>query len=112
MSVSIANPFRTDIKNWTDHTIQPTIIHFKKANGPVHSDRNHFLMGILNSGIDVPRYGRNIDKCTRMNPQGPIMTTIPKSNGAKNCNIFDSVSRPSYLSYMGSTWHRTIKSES
>ena len=47
-----------------------------------------------------------------MNPQGPIVTTIPYSNMARNCDIFDLVIRTLDLAYRGLTWHRTMKSES
>ena len=76
-SVSIANTLRTDTDNRTDPTIQPTIVHIDQATKRVQSDQNHFPIGILNSGIGVPIYGRNIDNHTGMNPQGPIITTIP-----------------------------------
>ena len=47
-----------------------------------------------------------------MNPQGPIVAMIPYYNRVNNCKIFDLASRPSYLSYRGSEWHGTMKSES
>ena len=75
--VSIASTLRADTVNQTDLTIQPTIIHFKQATGPGHSDRNHFPIGILNSGIYVPRFRSNIDNYAGLNPQGPIVATIP-----------------------------------
>ena len=59
--MGIGKPFRDDTENWTDPTIQATIVHFKKAIRMRHSDWNHFILGILNSGIDVPIFGRNID---------------------------------------------------
>ena len=55
--------------------------------GPGHNDRNHFPIGSLNSGIDVPRSGRNIDNRTSMKPQEPIVTTIPDSNREKNLHL-------------------------
>ena len=67
-SVIIANTLRTDTENWMDLTIQPTIFHLNQATGPGHNERNHFPIGCLNSGIDVPRSGRNIDNPTGMNP--------------------------------------------
>ena len=67
---------------------------------------------ILNSGIDVPRSGRNIDNCTGMNPQGPIVTKIPEYNRANNCNIFKLIIKPLDLAYMVLPWHDTMKSES
>ena len=81
-SISIMYTLRTDTSKHTDPTIQPTRLHLKQANGPVHSELNHFLIRILNSGIDVTSSGRNIDNPTRMNPQGTIVTTIPESNRA------------------------------
>ena len=74
--VSIANKLRAETENWMNPTIKRTIIHFKQATIPVHSDQNHFPICSLNSGFDVPRHGRNIDNRTGMNPQGPIMTKI------------------------------------
>ena len=92
-------------------TSQPTIVHLKQATGPVHNDRNHFPIGILNSGIDVPRYGRNIYNQSGMKPQVPIVTTIPESSIEKNCNIFYSVRNTSDLVCRVLPWHVTIKSE-
>ena len=66
--VSIVDTLRTDTANQTDLTIQPTIFHLNQATGPGHNERNHFPIGGLNSGIDVPRSGRNIDNPTGMNP--------------------------------------------
>ena len=77
-SISITNTLRTYTENQTDFTIQMTIVHLKQANGPVHIDWNHFLIGFLNSGIDVTSSGWNIDNRTRMNPQGTIVNTIPE----------------------------------
>ena len=79
-SVSIVNTLRTDTANQTDITIQPTIAHLKQAAVTGLIDQNHFLIGSLNSGIDVPRSDRNFYNSTGMNPHGPIMTTIPMSN--------------------------------
>ena len=97
-SITIANTLRTDTENRTDPTIQPKILHPKQATEMVHSECNHFPIRNLNSGIDVTIYGRNIDNPTGMNPQGPIGTTIPESNRANNCNIFDLVISTSDLS--------------
>ena len=47
-----------------------------------------------------------------MKPQEPILTTIPESNSASNCNIFKLVRRTLDLVYRGSQWHDTAKSES
>ena len=77
-----------------------------------HSELNHFPIMSLDSGIDVPRSGRNIDNHTVMNPQGLIVTTIQESNIAKNCKILNLVSRESDISYRGSLWHSTTKIES
>ena len=66
--VSIANTLRTDTSNLTDPTVQPTIAHLNQSIVPGHSDRNHFTIRSLNSIIDVPRYGRNIDNRTGVNP--------------------------------------------
>ena len=55
----------------TDHS------PLQARTGPVHSGWNHFPIRSLNSGIDVPRSVRNIYNRTGVNPQGPIVTTIP-----------------------------------
>ena len=110
-SVSITNTLRADTVNWVDPTIQPTIIHSKQATGLGKSDQNHFPIRSLNSGIHVPRSGRYIDNCTGMNPQGPIVSTIPESNRTNNFEIFVLV-RKTVLPYMSSVWHVTIKIES
>ena len=78
--VSIVDTLRTDTANQTDLTIQPTIFHLKEVTVPVHSDQNHPPIGSLNSDIDVPRSGRNIDNGTEMNPKVPIVNTISESN--------------------------------
>ena len=111
-SVSIANTLRTDTVNWKDPNIQPTIVHLKQATGLGHSDRNHFLNRLVNSDIYIPRYVGNIDNRTGMDPQGPIMNTVPKSNRSSIYNIFKSVNRTFDIVYRGSLWHVTIKSES
>ena len=98
-SMGIANPFRDNTVNQTDPNIQPTIVYFKQATVPVHSDPNHFPLGSLDSGSEVPRSRQNIDNCTKMTLQGPIVTTIPDSNRAKTCKIFDLFIRPSDISY-------------
>ena len=46
-----------------------------------------------------------------MKPQVPIVTTIPESNRAKNCDIFNSFRKMSDLAYRASPWHVTIKNE-
>ena len=79
--------------------------------GPGHSDQNHLPIGSLNSGIDVPRSGRNIDNPTGMNPQGPIVITISESNRANNCDIFNLVRKTSHLTYRGSPLYGIMKSE-
>ena len=66
--VSIANTLKYGTKNRTNPTIQPTIFHFKQSTKQGNSDWNHSPIGSLNSGIDVPRSGRNIDNRTGMNP--------------------------------------------
>ena len=76
-SMGISNPFRADTLNRTDPTIQPTTAHCNQAAGLGHSDKNHFPLVILDSGTDVPKSGWNIDNRTGINPQGPIVTTIP-----------------------------------
>ena len=76
-----------------------------------HSDRNIFPIGSLNSGIIVIRSGQNVDKCTEMIPQGPIVTMIPESYIENNCDIFNSVSKTSDLAYRGYPWHGTMKNE-
>ena len=110
-SMGITNPFRTNKENWTDPTIQPTIVHFNQSTVPVHRDRNHSTFGSLDSSTDVPRSRRNIDNRTGMNPQGPIVTMIPEYNRSNNSNIFISVSRTSDLAYRGSPYYGTIISE-
>ena len=55
--------------------------------------------------------GRNINNRTGMDPQGPIVTMIPESNRAKNCNIFDLVRKTPYFAYRGLLWYGTMKSE-
>ena len=110
-SINIAIKLRADTANNMEPTIQPTIIHLKQANGTRHGERNHLPIGILNSGIDVPRSGRNIDNHIGMNPQGPIVTTIPESNRANNCDILNSVSKTSDITYTSSPCHDTIKYE-
>ena len=110
-SVSIANTLRTDTENHKDPNIQPTTIHIKQSSRPRHSERNHFHIGSLNSGIDVPRYGWNIDNRTEMNPQRPIITTISESNISNNSGIFDSVSKTLDLAYRPPLWHIIMKNE-
>ena len=56
-------------------------------------------------------YGRNTVKCTEMKPWGPIVTTIPDSNRANNCNIFNLVIKMLYLAYRGLPWYGTTKNE-
>ena len=111
-SMGIENPFRTDTENCTDPTIKPTAVHFNQATKLGHIDWKHFLLGSLDSGTYVTRYGRNIDNHTEMNPQTPIVTTIPESSRSNNCNIFDSDSRTSGLAYRGFPRHEIMKSES
>ena len=76
-SISIADTLMANTENWTDPTIQPTIIHFKQVTVMRYSDRNHFSIMILNSGIDVTRSGQIIDNHIGMSPQVPIVTMIP-----------------------------------
>ena len=111
-SVSIANTIRTDTENWNEPTIQPTIVHLKQVTVAGHSDRNHFPISILNGFIDIPRSGQNIDNRTGMNQQGPIVTTIPESIGAKNCNTFNSVMKISDITYRELACNGKIKGES
>ena len=110
--VSITNTLRSDTVNIIDPTIKPIIVHFKQKTGLGHSDWNHPPIGRFISSIDVPRYWRNIDNRTGMNPQGPIVTLITESNRENNCNIFDLVRRTSDITYRRSMWHVTMKSES
>ena len=110
-SVSIINTISNDTPNWTDSTIQPTIVHLKQATGTGHSNRNHFPIRILNSGIDVTRSRQNIYNRTGMKPKESITTTMPEYNRANNCNILNSVRKTSYLSCMGLPWHGKMKSE-
>ena len=96
-SVGITNPFRTNTTNRTDPNIQPTTVHCKQATVLGHSDQYHTPLWSLDSGTDVPRSGRNIDNRTSMNPEGPIVTTIPYSNSAGNFNILYLVRITSYI---------------
>ena len=68
LNTPLGKSLRTDIENWTDTTTQPTIFHLKKSNGLGHIEPNPFPIGSLNSGIDVPISGRNIDNRTGMKP--------------------------------------------
>ena len=108
-SVSITNILRTDTSNQTNPNIKPTIIHLKQAKVPGHNDQNHFPIKGSNSGIDVPISRRNIDNRTRINPQGPIVTMIPESNRANNCDIFNLVNRMSDIAYRSSPSYGTMK---
>ena len=87
------NKLRDDTANQTYPTIQLATAQFNQVTATGHSDQKHFPIGILNSGIDVPKYGRNIDNHTDINPQEPIVTTIPESSKTNNCDIFDLVNR-------------------
>ena len=107
--VSITNTLRTDKVNQKEPTIQPTIFHLKQATGPGHSDKNHLPIDSLNSGIDVPKYGQNIDNRTRMIPQETIATTITESNIANNYDIIYFINKKSYIACRGSPYHGTIK---
>ena len=98
MNTLLGKSLRTDTDNWAEPNNQLTIVHFKQATGPRHNGRNYIPIGILNSGIDVTRYVRNIDNHTGMKPQGPIVTTIPESNREKNCSIFDLIRKTLYIS--------------
>ena len=93
-----------------DPTIQPTIVHLNQATGPGHSDQNHFPIRILNSGIDIPRSGRNIDNLFGMNLQVPIVTKTPKSNIDNNFYIFEFFSRTLDFAYRALLWRGTMKS--
>ena len=97
--------------NRIDPNSQPTILHLKQVIKPVKNDRNHLPIRILNIGIDVPRYGRNIDNRTGMKPQGPILTTIPESNRANNLDILNLFIKTLDIFSMVSRWHDTIRSE-
>ena len=70
-----------------DPTIQKNIIQFNQTTWPRQINQNHFPIISLNSSIGVTRSGQNIDNHTGMNPQGLIVTTIPKSNKSNNCYI-------------------------
>ena len=111
MTTPLGKSLRIDTSNRTNPTSQPTIVYLKQATGPIHNDQNHFPIGILNSGIDVPRSGLNIDNRTEMKPQVTIVTTIPESNRSKNCDIFDLVSKTSDIAYRVSPCHGTMKNE-
>ena len=58
------------------------------------------------------RYGRNIDNCTGVNPQGPTGTIIPETNSTKRFNTFDYIIGTSDLSYRILLWYGAEKSES
>ena len=92
-SIGITNPFRDGIENHTYPTIQPTNIHFNQKTRQGNSDWNQFNFKNLNIGIDFSRSRQNIDNRIGMNPQGTILTTIPDSNRANNCDILDLVIR-------------------
>ena len=109
--MGISNPVRTETANWMESTTQPTIVHFNQETISGHIDCNHSPLRSLDSVTDVPRYGRNIDNYTGMNPQGPIVTMLPEYNKVSKCNIFDSVIRTSYHVYREFLWHTTMKSE-
>ena len=111
--VGIVNPFRTQTANRTDPTIRTTVVHSNQATRPGHSYKDYVLLGSLDSGTDVPRSSRNIDKRTWMNPQGPTVTTkIPESNSASNRNIFHLVNQIPDLTDRVLRWHGIEKSES
>ena len=112
MTTPLGTIIRTDTANRMDPTSRPTIAHLNQATVPGHNDPNHFPIGILNSGIDFPRSGNNIDNRTGMKPQGPTVTTIPDSNRAKNCSIFESVSSALDIVSRFSPWYVTMKCES
>ena len=112
MTTPLGKIIRTDIANRMDPTSRPTIAHLNQATVPGHNDPNHFPIGILNSGIDFPRSGNNIDNRTGMKPQGPTVTTIPDSNRANNCSIFESVSIALDIVSRFSPWYVTMKCES
>ena len=40
LTTTLGNCFRTDTLNWTDLTIQPTIVHVNQATGLVQNDCN------------------------------------------------------------------------
>ena len=44
-------------------------------------------------------------------PTGTIMTTVPESNIANNCNIFNLVCKTSDQSFRGSLWHGAMRNE-
>ena len=46
-----------------------------------------------------------------MKPQGPIVTAIPESNRANNCDILNLVSNMLDLTYRGLLWYGTMKNE-
>ena len=93
----LGKSIRTDTVNPMYPNSQPNILHLKQATGTGHNVRNHLPIVSLNIGIDVTRSGWYIDKHTGMKPRGPIMTMVPESKRAKNCNIFNLVSKTLYL---------------
>ena len=111
MNTPFGKSLRTDTVNQTNPTIKPTIIHINQATIPGHSYPNHFLIGSLNSDVDVPIYGHNIDNRTGVNPQGLIVTTIPESNRANNYDIFDFFRETSNISYMRLLWYGKLKAK-
>ena len=100
--------------NWNDLTIKPTTVHSNKSTRRGNSNRDYSPLGSLDSGTDVKSRGsgRNIDKHTGVNTQGPIGTIIPESNSASNCDIFDSIRSMLDLTYRVFPWNGAAKSES
>ena len=99
MTTMFGKSLRNDTANRMEPTSQKTILYLNHATRLVQNDRNHLPIGSLNIGIDVLRSGRNIYNHTWMKPQGPIVTNIPESNIANNCDIFDSVRKTLDIAY-------------
>ena len=80
----IVELFETHTANKRDPTIQLTIVHFNQLSTPGHIAWYNSPLGSLDSITGDPRSRRNIDNRTEMNPQGPIVTTIPESKNTRN----------------------------
>ena len=109
LTTPLGKSLRNDTVNRMDPTFQPTIVHLKQSTVRVHSDRKHVPVSSLNSDNNFPISKMNVDNHTEMKPQGPIVTTIPESHRANNCDIFNSVRKTLDLAYRGLAWYGTMK---
>ena len=87
-------------------------IRSKRATRRGNSDWGYLPLSSFDSGPDVLISWWNIDNHTGMNPQGPIVTTIPYLNSASNYNIFNSIIKTLDLAYRASLCHCAEKIES